>query len=112
MVPNESLRTHMSFDGICDVFGTLGFELVAREVEGRQRPIGDYLRRQHDRPISAHLLAAHVELCLVALVATERLQCCMLLEDGGKVLCLLSANVVAKDVNGDDRRIITKNRGH
>ena len=29
----------MDFDGLCDVFGTLSAETVARKVEGRQRPV-------------------------------------------------------------------------
>ena len=39
MVPNEPQRTHMSFDGLCDVLGALGPEPIVREVEGRQRPV-------------------------------------------------------------------------
>ena len=36
----ELHRTHMSFDGLCNVFGTLGFEPILGEVEGCQRPLG------------------------------------------------------------------------
>ena len=39
MVSIEPQRTHMSFDGLGNVFGALGLELIAREVEGRQRPL-------------------------------------------------------------------------
>ena len=39
MVPIEPQRTHIQFDGLCDMFGALSTELVAREVEGRQRPV-------------------------------------------------------------------------
>ena len=39
MVSIEPQRTHMSFDGLCDVFGALSAKLIARKVEGRQRPI-------------------------------------------------------------------------
>ena len=31
----------MFFDGLGDVFGALGVERIAREVEGRQRPDGE-----------------------------------------------------------------------
>ena len=40
MVANESQRTHMSFYGLSDVFGALGTESVACEVEGSQCPLG------------------------------------------------------------------------
>ena len=40
MAPKEAQRTHMSFDALRDVFGALGIEAIAREVEGRQRPDG------------------------------------------------------------------------
>ena len=40
MVPTEPQRTHMSFDGLGNVFGALGVEIIARKVEGRQRPDG------------------------------------------------------------------------
>ena len=40
MVSIEPQRTHMSFDGLGNVFRTLGFEVIAREAEGRQRPLG------------------------------------------------------------------------
>ena len=41
MVSIESQRTHIHFDGLGDVFGALGPELVIREIEGRQRPDGE-----------------------------------------------------------------------
>ena len=44
MVSIELQRTHMSFDGLRDVFGALGIEAIACEVEGRQRPDGGYGR--------------------------------------------------------------------
>ena len=40
MVPNESQRTHIHFDGLGDVFRALALENIAREVERRQRPDG------------------------------------------------------------------------
>ena len=40
MVSIEPQRTHMFFDGLCDVFCALGAEFVERKVEGRQRPLG------------------------------------------------------------------------
>ena len=40
MVPIELQRTHMSFDGLGDVFGALGFDTIVREVERCQRPDG------------------------------------------------------------------------
>ena len=40
MVSIELQRTHMSFDGLGDVFDALGAELVPGKVEGRQRPNG------------------------------------------------------------------------
>ena len=73
-------------------------DVVAADIQICQRPIGDYLRRQHDRAISAHLLAAHVQLGLVTLVAAERLQRPMVLEDRDEVLCLLGADVVVEEV--------------
>ena len=39
MVSIEPQSTHMSFDGLGDVFGALGLELILGEVEGRQRPV-------------------------------------------------------------------------
>ena len=40
MVQNEPQRTHMSFDGLSDMFGALGTEIICGKVEGRQRPHG------------------------------------------------------------------------
>ena len=40
MVPIEPQHTHIHFDGLSDVFRALGFELIARKVEGHQRPDG------------------------------------------------------------------------
>ena len=34
MVSMELQRTHMSFDGLGDVFGALGFERIVRQIEG------------------------------------------------------------------------------
>ena len=39
MVPKELQRTHMPLDGLSDVFGALGAEVIARKVQGRQRPL-------------------------------------------------------------------------
>ena len=38
---NESQHTHMSFDGLCDMFGALCTEIILGEVEGCQRPDGE-----------------------------------------------------------------------
>ena len=65
MVSIELQRTHMSFDGLCDVLGALGAELVPREIEGRQRPVGldgigkgDNTKREHDFLLSGfHILS-------------------------------------------------------
>ena len=64
----------------------------------RYRPGTQELRCQHDGTISAHVLPSHVQLSLVALVAAERLERCMLLEDGGKALCVLDANIVVEEI--------------
>ena len=40
MVSIGPQRTHMSFDGLGDVFGALCFEAIACKVERRQRPLG------------------------------------------------------------------------
>ena len=37
---NEAQRTHIHFDGLCDVFGALGANFVARKIQARQRPDG------------------------------------------------------------------------
>ena len=39
MVSNEPQRTHIHFDGLGDVFGALGMEIIAHKVEGRQCPL-------------------------------------------------------------------------
>ena len=39
MVSIEPQRTHMSFDGLGDVFGALGPDIIVCKVERRQRPI-------------------------------------------------------------------------
>ena len=39
-MPIESQRTHIYFDGLGDVFGALGAELILGEVERHQRPNG------------------------------------------------------------------------
>ena len=45
MVSIEPQRTHMSFDGLGNVFGALSVEVIVRKVEGRQRPDGEtYIR--------------------------------------------------------------------
>ena len=36
----EPQRTHIDFDGLSNVFGALGAEIIAREVERRQCPNG------------------------------------------------------------------------
>ena len=43
MVSIEPQRTHIHFDGPGNVFGSLGAEVIAREVEGRQRPLGSVI---------------------------------------------------------------------
>ena len=51
-------RTHMFFDGIGDVFGALGFEAIAREVDRRQRPNGgNTISRKVGSGLYSHLLA-------------------------------------------------------
>ena len=40
IVSIEPQRTHMSFDGLGNVLGALGLELIVGEVERRQRPDG------------------------------------------------------------------------
>ena len=60
MVSIEPQRTHMSFDGLGDVFGALDAEVVAREVEGRQRPDGEkYIRIYFSGYYRTHL---HLEM--------------------------------------------------
>ena len=44
MVSIERQRTHIHFDGLGDVFGALGAELILGKVQGRQRPDGGYGR--------------------------------------------------------------------
>ena len=83
--------------------GLHGDSLLVAEGDGLQRPVGDYLGRQHDSTISAHLLAAHVQLCLVALVAAERFERGMLLQDRRKVVRLLGADVVVEEIGRHQR---------
>ena len=40
MVSIKQQRTHIHFDGPGNVFGSLGAEVIVREVEGHQRPNG------------------------------------------------------------------------
>ena len=61
MVPIEPQRTHIHFDGICDVFGALGVKLIVREVEGRQRPVGADDSSEQNCVGRFKILAAHVE---------------------------------------------------
>ena len=39
MVSIELLHTHIHFDRLCNMFGTLGLEVILGEVEGRQCPL-------------------------------------------------------------------------
>ena len=57
------------------------------------------------RPL-ALLPAAHVQLRFVAVVAGERLKCCVLLEDRNEVLRLLDADVVVKKIHRHDRPLV------
>ena len=62
MVPIEPQRTHIHFDGLCDVFGALGVEIIARKVEGRQRPIILEITADNERAFNTETLAADVQL--------------------------------------------------
>ena len=39
MVSMEPQRTHIHFDGLCNMFGALCTKIILGEVEGRQRPV-------------------------------------------------------------------------
>ena len=52
----------MSFDGLCDVFGALGTQIVARKVEGRQRPIILDTVCHHLRTLPPESVPRHVQL--------------------------------------------------
>ena len=70
MVSIEPQHTHMSFEGLCDVLGALGAELVPRKVEGRQCPDSKKYIRGGTQGIFLYLLALGEEgsdnVCLVA----------------------------------------------
>ena len=61
MVSIEAQRTYIHFDGLSNVLGALGADIVARKVEGRQRPDGKTNIRGGTGDIFSHLLALREE---------------------------------------------------
>ena len=47
MVSNEPQRTHIHFDGLCDMLGAVRTKAIARKVEGRQRPLVVVLQQEY-----------------------------------------------------------------
>jgi hypothetical protein len=76
----------------------LGRDFTAADVELHQRPIIDDFRSEHDSARYTQSLVAHVELHLVALVAAERLEGGVLLEDVRESHGLLHADVILKHI--------------
>jgi hypothetical protein len=74
-------------------------EAIIADIQRRQRPVVDDLRGKHDSIRCTVHLAAHVELGLVALVAAERLEGGVLLEDVCKGLGLLYCDVVLEEIH-------------
>ena len=74
-------------------------ESIRCKIEARHRPIVDDLRGKHDSIPGAVHLAAHVKLGLVALVAAERLEGRVCLEDGHEVLSLANADAVLEEIH-------------
>ena len=73
MVPIEPQRTHMSFDGLGDVFGALGEEQIVGEVEGRQRPDGrKYIRGRTEGCSCTYL---HLGRKAASMIAPEAPRC-------------------------------------
>ena len=106
MVPNESLRTHMSFDGLCDVFGTLGFELITREVEGRQRPIILEITADNERAFNTETLAADIQLgdgFVAERNGTENLHRRLSFDDGNDLVHVFDGDLVVADVQARHR---------
>ena len=62
MVPIESQRTHIDFDGLSNVLGALQAKAVVRKVEGRQRPIILEVTADNDRAFNTEPLTADIQL--------------------------------------------------
>ena len=101
MVSNESQRTHMSFDGLCNVFGALGPETIARKVERHQCPIILEVTADNERAFNTETLAADVQLgdgFVSERHGAENLHRRLSFDDGDDLVHVLDGDLAAADI--------------